>query len=580
MSYQPTDKKSIQQPPTQISIKSTHYDEKTQTAASFSGSSLAGKGGLGLFLVLLLTLAVRFPMLHVPLERDEGGYAYSAWVWSQGGLPYQDAFDNKPPMTMLLYRFSFALFGADAASIHLLMILASLLAAFMLYQLARRTLDEPAALAAAAALALMGAEPHLEIGNAANTELFMLLPIIGAALFLSRGAFLSGLLMGAALMTKQTAVFEAAAFGLWLSYQAWKNHANQPQPDPGTVGVKCTRVQSAGPILLYSLGACVVPLAFCAYFWASGAFSQFLNCVFLYNAAYGSEVARGGKIIQGLGELGFNLKAMAPGQIGIWLLAALGLWDLAANRRGDGWMWGWIIASWLGVSAGFRFAGHYLIQAMPIIALLAGLGSAKIKKPAAAWVLLALPFFLAGGSILISGNPEAVSKSIYDINPFVEAAPLGRYIAENTSPDEQVYIFGSEPEVLFYAKRRSATRFIQFSALTLNSPQSAAMQAEAIKQIDAAKPELFLWVNNPLSFMASEKSERAILDYTRGLKTGGSYELEGLVFVEPDKPSRYFLGRGKVKDFKPEQIDSAQLALYRKKGALNNDASARGGAGD
>src|SRR5262249_5580056 len=79
-----------------------------------------------LFFVLLLSLAIRIPSLHVPLDRDEGGFAYIAWDWHQGHLPYRDAFDNKPPLLYLSYRFAIALFGATPEAIHLFFLLLGL----------------------------------------------------------------------------------------------------------------------------------------------------------------------------------------------------------------------------------------------------------------------------------------------------------------------------------------------------------------------------------------------------------------------------------------------------------------------
>ncbi|MBM4047935.1 MAG: hypothetical protein FJ279_22775, partial [Planctomycetes bacterium] len=47
-------------------------------------------------LAIGLTLAIRAPFFRVPLERDEGEYAYIAWLMDQGGLPYRDAVNQKP----------------------------------------------------------------------------------------------------------------------------------------------------------------------------------------------------------------------------------------------------------------------------------------------------------------------------------------------------------------------------------------------------------------------------------------------------------------------------------------------------
>ena len=38
-----------------------------------------------------------------PFERDEGEYAYSAWLLRTGDTPYQDSFLQKPPLIIYTY---------------------------------------------------------------------------------------------------------------------------------------------------------------------------------------------------------------------------------------------------------------------------------------------------------------------------------------------------------------------------------------------------------------------------------------------------------------------------------------------
>ena len=62
---------------------------------------------------------LRIPYVSVPLERDEGEYAYIAQRSTHGEVPYRDAFDQKPPGVFLAYRGAFALFGQSIEGIHL-----------------------------------------------------------------------------------------------------------------------------------------------------------------------------------------------------------------------------------------------------------------------------------------------------------------------------------------------------------------------------------------------------------------------------------------------------------------------------
>jgi hypothetical protein len=59
--------------------------------------------------LLALVFLARLGALDVPLERDEGAYAYIAAQWRSGLIPYRDVFDHKPP---LVYLGDGALHGA------------------------------------------------------------------------------------------------------------------------------------------------------------------------------------------------------------------------------------------------------------------------------------------------------------------------------------------------------------------------------------------------------------------------------------------------------------------------------------
>ena len=47
--------------------------------------------------LVLIVAAIRLPLLAIPLERDEGEYAYIAWRLGYNELPYRDWVDQKPP---------------------------------------------------------------------------------------------------------------------------------------------------------------------------------------------------------------------------------------------------------------------------------------------------------------------------------------------------------------------------------------------------------------------------------------------------------------------------------------------------
>src|SRR4030095_5884077 len=72
---------------------------------------------LGALGVLVLATMLRAPVASLPLERDEGEYAYIAQRWMAGDVPYRDVFDQKPPGIFAFYAAAFALGGESPAAV-------------------------------------------------------------------------------------------------------------------------------------------------------------------------------------------------------------------------------------------------------------------------------------------------------------------------------------------------------------------------------------------------------------------------------------------------------------------------------
>ena len=64
-----------------------------------------------LAIILLLVVAIRIRLLNLPLERDEGEYAYAGQLMLQGVPPYQLAYNMKFPGTYAAYALIMSIFG-------------------------------------------------------------------------------------------------------------------------------------------------------------------------------------------------------------------------------------------------------------------------------------------------------------------------------------------------------------------------------------------------------------------------------------------------------------------------------------
>ena len=168
---------------------------------------------------------LRFPSLFEPYwYGDEGVYQTLGLAMNNGSLLYQDIWDNKPPLLYMIYSF----FGSDQFAVRLTSLIFGILSIFVFFKLANKIFGNiKIALFSTAFFALFFGSPLLE-GNIANAENFMVLPILTSALILlnikettetkktqNRNIlfiFLSGIILGLALLFKIVALFDFAAF--------------------------------------------------------------------------------------------------------------------------------------------------------------------------------------------------------------------------------------------------------------------------------------------------------------------------------------------------------------------------------
>src|SRR5947209_20527367 len=70
-------------------------------------------------IVFGVILAIRIGLLGIPLERDEGEYAYAGQLMLQGIPPYKLAYSMKFPGTYAAYALTLSIFGQNIPGIHL-----------------------------------------------------------------------------------------------------------------------------------------------------------------------------------------------------------------------------------------------------------------------------------------------------------------------------------------------------------------------------------------------------------------------------------------------------------------------------
>src|SRR5437899_12590729 len=88
--------------------------------------------------VLVVVALARLRLRDMPLERDEGEYAYAGQLILQGIPPYELAYNMKLPGTYLAYAAILRVFGETPAGIHIGLLLVNGCATHLVLFLGRR----------------------------------------------------------------------------------------------------------------------------------------------------------------------------------------------------------------------------------------------------------------------------------------------------------------------------------------------------------------------------------------------------------------------------------------------------------
>jgi hypothetical protein len=78
---------------------------------------------------------------------------------------------------------------------------------------------------------------------------------------------------------------------------------------------------------------------------------------------------------------------------------------------------------------------------------------------------------------------------------------LAREIASVSEPEDTVFLFGTEPELLFYARRVSATRYIHLFPLFGPYPGALERQRGVAAEVARAQPAVLVWIPNAMFFV-------------------------------------------------------------------------------
>lgn len=494
---------------------------------------------------VLLLVAVRVRLLGMPLERDEGEYAYGGRLLLRGQSLYAHLYTMKLPGTHAAYALSMALFGETAEGIRIGYTLAGAAATGLVFLLGRRIADAWTGAIAAAAYVAMTAGPSV-LGPAAHATHFVVVPALAGFLLVLRAVrterardyAVAGLVLGLAPLMKQSGAFLILFAGFHAVVVELRRR-------PLATGRGLLRLGALGA------GVAVPYLVTCLLVWRAGDFDTFRFWTLDYGRAYLAETSWS----EGLVHLtGGAARAGGPALL-LWGLAVAGLLaplrDRAARPR-VAYLAGLLACSFVAVCPGLYFRPHYFVLMLPAVALLAATAvrtfgapsaprrAATLVTTAAATAVALVQPLVAQRQVLFSLPPRLASRAMYrdTYAPFPEAVQVARYIRMVSGPEDRIAMLTSEPEILFDADRAGASGYVYMYPMAEEQPYAERMQAEMTAEVARAEPRYVVLFRTKQEFQ------------TEFELAGNHFEVVCVVEVVPDASLPTFVG-AQARNYRP-----------------------------
>lgn len=440
--------------------------------------------------VAILILALFFYLYRIDrwlMDDDEGGFCYAAWHISEGQAPYRDFLTEQVPLFLYWGSALVRQFGPSVMPLRYVTVLATLLAAYLLYLTAREAFGYRVALLSLP-LFLMHKDIYL-IARFFRPEAYMLLFSALGAYVLVRacsdhrraGLFVAGALFGLGFLFKLFAVLPAAGCGLFTLHQWYRSKDRR--------WIRDLLMLSAG----FAATAGAVFVAFQA------RYPTFLDALFKLHVMQGAERSWLQVLANGL-QFYWSYFVGNPTLL---LLAALGAASAVVTQTDMSTFLVWQIPTavvFLLMSRDLQ--DRHLVYLVPVLCALAALALERILT-GSLWPLTARKstgqiktareqlWAAAGIAIAILALWPSWREDL-DVASWegTGTVQLAQYIRANTSPDDVVLC--EYNELNFFAQRRNTYLGADLSNVTTSSGRITG--AALSQEIEADNVQM-VWIN-------------------------------------------------------------------------------------
>lgn len=422
-----------------------------------------------LVVVSAFVLLPNHPAGRDPAE-DTGIFFYAAQRLLDGGAPYRDVWDHKPPGVYFVDAVGLALGGPTGVWV---VQLAFLFVAVLLGYLCLRG-ELGGGPAFVGSLAWLVALPRLflEYGQTSFVEFYALPLQFGALLLWTRPPTLAralaiGLLGGAAFLLKPTLV------GIWLAI--------------GLVVLVTRRRAAVATVATMTVGGLAPLIVVAAWAAARGILDDMVDQALVYNRAYSAYAPASERIDAVLS----GLRLVLPSGLAVVSVAAW-LYGVIARR----WQSPLVLLALVAlpievVLATFGRGYHYYFIAwLPAMAVLAAFAVHEVERrlaPGRTRLAIALAV------LLMCVQPAVLVTRLAVTSTGGRFASAAAWVAANTRPDDAVFVWGSHTEILYLAGRRAPSRFVyQYAPLYTRGYATPELVDELLADLRARRPALIL----------------------------------------------------------------------------------------
>lgn len=390
----------------------------------------------------LVGALLRLPFLGVPLDADEGGYAYLAKRWAAGGRLYGDVWVDRPQGLMLVYR-AVVTVSTWPGAIRVAAMLAGVAVTVGVAGAAWAMRGRAAGVVAAGLAAAVLVAPRLQ-GFLLNGELVaaaFAAPAVALALaWRARGSrpwwllALAGALGGTAVLMKQSG-FDGLVVVTVVAAAA----------GPGR---RWRALLAAGVGAAVPLGAALLGAALTSWsLWWSAV------------VGYRLSASDTGSVLTRVGRLGGSLLTDGPWLLPLAVVAAWG--GVVCWRRREVVPLVWLGAASVGFLGGQFFFPHYYVQLLPPLVLLATLGVVALS-PSRARVAVAVVVVPSLVTVLAVAllTPDHRDRFAMPNDRLLANRQIAPWLRDHAAPGDRVYAFVSSADLYYLSGRDTDYRYL------------------------------------------------------------------------------------------------------------------------